>query len=170
MSATQLKTYADEILAVCDAALATTSGGAIARKYVAHEIPSLDCEMLCVSIGPLTLRSEQRNMLDAGHAYKLGSLNLITFYVTVARDCYPVVDGSGVNAPTPVQHDTAAGEASQDVWAIWNALEQQKAAGSLLGGSCRELFMDGASPKPVSGQMAGWLIVIRVAVDGYNPL
>lgn len=171
MSASQLKTYADQLLAVCADAVATTSGGVIARRYVAHETPSLDCEMLCVSIGPLTLRSIQRAALDAGHAYELGSLNLLTFYVTVARDCYPVTDGTGsMNAPTPAQHDAAAGEAAQDVWAIWNAIEQRKADGTLFDGACRELYMDGATPKPVSGQIAGWLIVIRTAVDGYSPL
>lgn len=126
--------------------------------------------MLCVSIGPLTLRSIHRAPLDTGHAYQLGSLNLITFYVTVARDCYPVTDDSGTRAPTPTQHDAATGEASQDVWAIWNAIEQRKADGSLFDGTCRELYMDGASPKPVSGAIAGWLIVVRVAVDGYSPL
>lgn len=168
MSASQLKTYADQLLAVCDAALATTSGGSIARKYVAHEVPSLDCEMLAVSIGTLNNRSIQQTVLDAGHAYQLGSLNVITFYVTVARDCYPLTDEGGMNAPTPAQHDAAEAEASQDVWAIWNAIEQRKADGTLFDGSCRELWMDGANPKPVSGQIAGWLITIRTAVDGYN--
>jgi hypothetical protein len=163
--------FADQILSVSSDALALTSGGPIERAYVAHDVPSVDCEMLAVILGPLTMRTIQNTELSAGKAHINGWLNILTYRVLVMRDCVPVVAENGEEGapPTPVEQSAVLRECAEDVWAIWHALVEAMAAGGFLAGKCMELFMDGAVPQPVSGMTAGWLITLRATVPGFVP-
>ncbi len=161
--------YAEELLQVVRDAVASTNAGAIDRAHIDHEITSLDCSMIGVLLGPLTLRAAGvRGELSVAHAYKMGFLNLLGYKVLLARDCYPIGDDRG-NPPTTAQRAEAMKKSAEDVWAVWNAIALAMEAGSLFSGPCSELFMDNATPLPVQGGVAGWTIALRAAVPGYTP-
>lgn len=165
-----LHEYAEDVLDVVAAALATTAGGAIDRAYVSPGLPAVDCEQVTVTaVGLSKDATAPGNPPPAtGHRHRLGSINLASFAVTIVRDCIPVAGPRGAPPSTDALDDSAL-VVNEDVWAVWNALEHAKAAGELLGGACRELYLDNAAPLATSGQMAGWLISFRAAVDGTRP-
>jgi hypothetical protein len=161
-------TFADELLEVAHEALAGAVGGQIDRRYVVHELPSVDCEMLVVVIGGITMRTLGSGELQSAQAYKSGWLNVVTYRILVARDCIPATsEAENGDPPTPEQHTATLRLCAEDVWSIWNAIPVAMAAGDLFAGRCSELMMDTATPLPVQGMAAGWNITLRTAVPGY---
>lgn len=160
---------ATELLAACEAAIATAPGGAIARAFVSPGLPALDCcPQLTVHAGgpgeadtqPLT------TPLQPGHRVSQTALvNLIQFTITVVR-CSP-----SEAIPPAAALQASAEETFGDLWALWNVLKQEHRAGNLFdaeaGPGSRELFFDPAIPLNPQGGCAGWLVPLRVSLGGY---
>lgn len=160
-----------EYLEACTAALdALTAAGAPDDRYVSHGPPAWECcPMLTVHVGGATIASTRVGTaaLAPGHRIVLtGVLNQVVLTATILR-CSPATpDGS----PALAAAQTAfAAQTNADLWAIWNWVIARKHDGTLFGGECRELQIETASALAVEGLCAGWLIPVRVTVDGFTP-
>lgn len=172
MAATDLFDLCAEYLAACQAALAGTPGGAIERAYVSPGSPVIDCPaQLTVHAGGSSEASTAplSPPLSPGHRGRVqGAVYLARMTATVAR-CVPVFTEDG-EAPAAVDLEAAANMTSADVWAIWNHIRTECMAGALFASpsGMREVLLDDAIPLDPSGGVAGWLIPIRVQLDGYR--
>lgn len=166
-----LNAMAQEWLAVCSAALATTPGGAPTRAFISPGPPAWDCaNQLSIHIGGPAAADTYPLMpvLQPGHRIAiLSQLDLITLTATILR-CAPLPDQRG-NPPTVSQIDAVAVIVNADLWAIWNFTRFGKATNTLFGPKERELFMEPAVALNQMGGISGWQFSIRVQLDGYRP-
>lgn len=162
--------FASQLLSTCATALATSSGGPIARSFVSVGLPAFDCEQLTVCA--LTLGWEGSGQLGQGvmsaeRRIVRGRINLLGFAIIVIRDCQPVVAGANTLAPpTVAQLDAAASILLQDMWSIWHQIDNDFNSGLLFEGQCSLLAMDSAAAINASGTMGGWQINLRTQIDG----
>lgn len=164
-----LHDLAVEWLNVCEDAVATTSGGAIERAFVAPGPPAWDCcPQLTVHVGgpsegdtaPLS------PPLQPGHRTRqVAAVPLIALTATVIR-CVPSDE-----LPPEVDLEAAAQAMNEDVWAIWAHTRSRVADGSLFSSpsGSREVNFESALVQAPAGGCAGWSIPIRVAIGGYVP-
>lgn len=172
MAATDLHAVALEFLAACAAALdAETAAGAPARQFVSHGPPAWDCcPMLAVHVGTAQVAATRvgTGALAPGHRIALtGLVQQPTLTATILR-CHPYTeDGDPVD---PALLTLEAAETNADLWAIRNWIPARVNDGSLFtGGACREVELDTAVALTVEGLCAGWLIPLRLTLDGYLP-
>jgi hypothetical protein len=159
------------LLAECEAALATTTGGVPDRSYVAASLPAFDCpEQLTVHVQGINLDVTSpltpAPVIGLRHAH--GARFIITFVVTVIR-CTPQPNGLEGAPPSPAQLETLAAKVQQDLWATWNHLWQKVKDGTLFR-TCEPTYFDAAVPSVESGAAAGWQLVIRGVLEGYVPV
>ncbi len=172
---TDLYTLAEEYLAACEQAVATAPGGAISRTYISPGVPSIDCppELSVFVGGPSEAVTKPLSPpLQLGHRDDVtGKVNLINLTCVVSR-CMPTVKAGG-QFPDAAEIDAVAKLTCGDVWAIWNvvaAFYRAKLIFTRPDGETRVLFFDPAAPLAISGGAGGWLIPIRVELDGYRPV
>jgi hypothetical protein len=171
-AATDLYDLADEVLSVCEAALALLPAGVPARSYVAHGLPAIDCEQLTVSVFTVPQADTSPRSLPLDRQFKVskfGSLNLIFLTVQLVR-CYPPVTASGrqQNLAPRVEDLTAFSQLIYaDGWQLWNGLQTAKRLGAFAG-TCREFSLDPLLPIQPQGGFAGWAVPIEVQLDGFN--
>ena len=159
-----------ELLNACQAALATTPGGAIDRAYVSPGLPAFDCcPQITVHAGG-TGEGDTAPLappLSPGHRANVqGTVPMLQLTVTVIR-CSPVWEENAKQPPSPAALQAAAEVTYNDVWAIWSLLRDAKRAETLFAPASREFFFDPAFPVLTSGGCAGWQLPFRVALGGY---
>jgi hypothetical protein len=169
-ASTDLFDLADEMLNVCEGALQLIPAGCPDRAYVAHGLPAIDCEQLCVSVytTPWADTNPRNATLDRQFKTKYGSLNLVFLTVSIVR-CYPGPTANGRATPIlpRVAELTAASQKIyEDGWQLWNGIQTAKRLGAFAG-VCRELAMDPMLPIQPSGGFAGWTIPVEVQLDGF---
>lgn len=171
-----LFTLAEEYLAACEQAVATSPGGAIARSYIAPGPPSVNCppELTVYVVSPAEadtrplappLASGQR----AGMA-ETGSVHLVRLAAQITR-CVPSLNDDG-SFPDIAAEEAAAVETIGDVWAVVNyvrALYRARLIFTDPDDQQREVWWEPAVPLAPSGGAAGWVIPVRVRLDGYGP-
>lgn len=169
-----LQDLAVEYLHACSDAVATAPGGAIGYQAISPGVPSIDCVPgLWVYLGGAIEADTRLSAppLQAGRRPDdMGSVHLIALTCVVVR-CLPNID-KGMNFPSAAKVTAAAAEVNGDIWAIWNvvrALYREKMIFTRADGERRELFFDPAVPLAPNAA-AGWMIPIRVALDGYGPV
>lgn len=161
-----LTEYADELLTLCNAALADTVGGEIDRSYLSPPTPPWDCEQVTVevaSIGDWPLPTT--STLGSGRRIT-AALNFIGFRIVVIRDCIPGLDDDG-DFPDPDDIRASAIEGHQDVWAIWTRIRTAYIHGDLFEGNCDHLVFDGATALETSGGHGGYQIDLRAEIAGF---
>lgn len=164
MAATDLQTLAEDVLDAGEQILEATNG-APAFRYISHGPPVFDCcPQLAVSITNIGEATT-----TAGDPLAIGSrknrVNLTGLTVTLAH-CHPVVDDEG-DPPDAAARTAAAAALNADAWALWNGLWRMR--GDLFA-DCDLVFFDGMVPIEPSGGCAGWVMVIRFELPGYDPL
>lgn len=158
--------YAQELLELCEEAIATTESGAIERAYLSPPSPPWDCEQLTVeitSIGDFPLPTT--STLGGGQRIT-AAINVLGFRVVVLRDCAPGMDEDG-EFPDPDEMAAFAALGHQDVWSIWTRVRTAYIAGDLFEGNCDHLFFDGATALEMSGGMAGYQLLFRAEIAGF---
>ena len=169
MSANTLHEFAGELLALCEAAVATTVGGPISRAFVAQSAPALDCcPQLTVHVQGLALDATTPSSPPASGAQiaRPGTVNIVQLVVTVVR-CSATWEPPGY--PSESAMNASAQESNQDLFAIWQAVKHAIRDGSLFEGRCFNVYLDAASPIADLGACAGWTIPVRATVQGYDP-
>ncbi len=164
--------YAQEILGVAEAAVATTTGGAIARAFVSTNRPALDCcPQLTVDFRQLLVEQTSPNtpVTAPGQRARIRIVYVAGFTVTVVR-CSSIADLSQDGLPNTARIAEVAQWTTEDVWSIWNALRHAWADDAFLDGNCKDFYMDPPNPISQEGGCVGWEIPVRVWVDGYDPL
>lgn len=158
--------WAEDLLDVAAAALATTAGGAITRAFVAAGLPALDCcpQLTVHTAGHGILPTASPGALTPGHRRTVGTVRYVRFIVTVVR-CAPVPGQKGT-PPTPAKQQAIASVINEDPLAIVDAVTKADAAGTLFGGLCREFYFDGATSLDPAGGCVGWVINFRASLEG----
>lgn len=170
---TTLNAYAEEILAVAEAAVAVTVGGVIERAFVSTTRPALDCcPQLTVDLRSLNVEVTSPNVPApaAGQRIKLRVVFVAGFVITVVR-CSADADLKGPDSlPSTTGIAEVARQTSEDLWAVWNALKQSWNTGTFLDGNCKGFYLDPPVPVQQEGGCVGWEIPLRVWVGGFDPL
>lgn len=167
----------EDLLDACMEALdaiptfAATLDGAPDRAFVTFPgpvagHPALDCcPQLTVHAGPLSESPTPPLGLGAGTRHKQDArINLVTLVATSVR-CVPV--GSDTAPPSVQESEQAAEQLNADGWALWNHIWEMIRADRLFA-ICQEVFWDGLRPLAPSGGCAGWVLVLRVQLNGYD--
>jgi hypothetical protein len=162
---TTLTDYAQDLLGVCENALATTIGGVPDRSYITPSEPAWDCcPFLNVQVGGLT--EAPTSPLGPAEApalrTKFGNVILARYVITAVR-CSPTVNGTQL--PTVAAMNASAAEVLEDGWALWNGL-RHAIEDNLIFDGCLGVHFDGAQPLPDQGGCVGWRMVIRASIPG----
>lgn len=170
-----LHALADELLQACVGALDTIPTfapglvGAPERSFISPGDPVADCcPQLTVHVATITEAATEPSGLGSGRRATYGRINHIGLIVTLFR-CVPVPNESisKIEPPAVVDLDAAAQQIDADGWALWNHLYNLTRAG-LLFSLCRGVFMEAMRQIPPSGGCGGWVLSMRVALDGYE--
>lgn len=168
VDAADLTALCDELLAASIEALNTLPGidvrleGAPDRAFTSSGQPALDC---CED-GQLSVNAAAISASPAtGQTCKSGRTNYVGLTVTIGR-CIPVGGDQGL-PPSSEELDDAAAQTNADAWALWNHLYGLWCAG-LLFSMCGGVFWDGMRALQPSGGCGGWVLALRVSLDGYD--
>lgn len=166
-----LHALAVEYLDAVDAALATTDAGPILRKFVSHGPPPWDCcPMLAVHVGGPSVAETgiPAGTLASGVRIAGGmEVDLVALTATVIR-CGPAWPSEGEDFPTTEANTAAAAATNADLWATWSYVKTKIREKSLFAGESRPVVLDPAVSFNQQGGCVGWLIPIRVQLDGYR--
>jgi hypothetical protein len=167
--------YAKELLELCQSLLADTEddtvednpGGEIERAYRWFGRVAADCEQLTVSwFGLGEAQTAGASALSGGRRHVYGRINMITFLVTVIRDCVPVLNESETGPPTIARSEASARELTRDAWALWTGIYRTMKDEGLFGGRCSSLWMIRCQPLEPMGELAGFELEIAAEIDG----
>jgi len=144
---------------------AAALAGAPDRSFVSPGLPALDCcDQLTVHV-PAVLDTP---LFPGGLAEGkkcAARKTLIGLQVTITR-CIPVM-GEGEEWPTAADMEASAAQLNADAWALWNHLYNLVCADQLFT-LCGEVFWDGLRSIAPSGGCGGWVLNLRVTLDGYE--
>lgn len=133
--------------------------GSPERAFVSCGVPADDCpEQLAVWAGPVSER--QAGPGSDGQRWS-GRLSLVQLNVRSTR-CYPTDPIPDTTALEQVAAQTAA-----DGWALWNHLYNRWRSGALFT-LCQDVQFMALTPITPSGGVCGWLLTVRVQLDGYS--
>lgn len=162
-----LHALAEEYLAACSDALDTIPSyepqllGAPARQFVSPGLPAWDCcDQLAVYVQPINEADTTPGGLAAGKRHTTGRINHVRLSAGITR-CIP----TDVEPP-PGQLTASAEQLNADAWALWNHIFNLVRSGQLLT-LCQEMFFEGINPVIPSGGCGGWVVNVRVELDGY---
>lgn len=169
-----LHELAEELLEACVESLDTIPTfapglvGAPERSFVSPGEPAADCcPQLTVHVAGISEASTEPAQLGTGRRASYGRINHVGLIVTIFR-CVPAPkDSLKYEPPAGVDLEAAAEQINADGWALWNHLFNLIRAG-LLFSLCRGVFVDAMRQLPPSGGCGGWVMSIRVALDGYE--
>ena len=175
---TDLFTQADEILQACIAALDTiplddpTLDGAPDRAFISPSFGPIEC---CPGGGQLTVHVDLTQDAPAAPGLKMGRLQAgkvthVVFVISIARCVRDSRQGttSALEEPLRAEDQSATSrQTDSDVWALVNYLYALWQSGDLFT-LCGEVFFEGARPIPQSGGCAGWTMVVRASLNGYQ--
>lgn len=161
----RLTEYAQQLLDVCEAALAATDAGVPSRVYLAVPGPPFDCDQLTVETKGLGDAAFATTSTLGGGRRITAALNLVGFTVKIVR-CVPTLDENG-NPPDEVESSIAADMLNKDLWSIWTRIRTEQREGTLFNGECGHLFYDGAFAIEEEGGVAGYQIEFRADIDGF---
>lgn len=164
---------ASDLLTTCISALNWTE-----RAYVSNGPPPFECcPQLTVHYAPFNRdyaisAPTPSPAISQAMRSKRGSMNAINLVITVL-ECVPTVKLSGKTTivwPDVSDIDAATLKMTSDVWLLWNILQELWRSEQLFGGRCRPMDIGPAQPLVDQGGCGGWLISLRVQLDGYRPV
>lgn len=161
-----LGVYADDLLVVCETALAATEEGT-PPSWTSPAPPAFDCcPALIVHVSRLAEAptapaspSEQ-----TARRVTLGGVILATYVIDILR-CAANPPTSG-RLPTPAAITAVAHVVQQDAFAIWNGLRAAVRSGDIFE-TCQGVHFDGGQPIREQGGCVGWEFIVRAMIPGY---
>jgi hypothetical protein len=163
-----ISTLASTVLRVAEESLADTAGGTPLRSFISPTPPVWDCApQLTVQVVRISEETTSPFAPPAatGQRAAFGRLNLVTFNITVIRDCSP---WNGNNAPDATLIETTAREVEEDMWALWNGIYTSVKDGDLAD-LCEDVHYDFARSLPQQADYVGSEMVFRIELGGYRP-
>lgn len=139
--------------------------GSPERAFVSPGLPALDCcdQLTVHAVGVLDAPTSPGG-LAAGKRCP-GRRPLAGMAVTITR-CIPVISDDST-WPEPSEMEEAAAQLNADAWALWNHLYNLVCADQLFT-LCGEVFWDGLRSIAPQGGCGGWVLNLRVSLDGYE--
>lgn len=139
--------------------------GAPDRAYVNSGQPALDCCNQLVVNAASIREAPTESGLVAGTKHRLGyRINLVGLNVTITRCDRSLVEDQ---IPSTANLQALAEQTNADAWALWNYLWNLARSGALFS-ICDEVFFDAMTPVGPSGGCSGWLLQMRVQLEGYE--
>jgi hypothetical protein len=174
-----LQDLAEELLAASVEALDTIPSyapglvGAPAHTYVSPGEPAAD--NCCDSEGQLTVHvtqvaeftTEPLGLAVGQRASRHIRLNEAGLVVTIFRCVPSPKEGLTYQPPSAAELTASADQLNADAWSLWNHLYNMIDAGTLLS-KCSFVFMEILRSLPPSGGCGGWILGIRIRLDGYE--
>lgn len=139
--------------------------GAPLRAYVSPGLPALDCcDQLTVHAQQILDKPISPGGLQAGKkcSARLAEVGLV---VTITR-CIPVL-GENDDWPPTAAMEAASEQVNADAWALWEHIYALVCAEALFS-LCKEVFWDGLTALVPQGGCGGWVVNLRVTLDGYE--
>lgn len=139
--------------------------GAPDRAFVSPGLPALDCcDQLAVHAQQILDKPISPGGLQAGKkcAARLAEVALV---ITITR-CIPTMDDGG-QWPDPEEMELAAAQTNADAWALWEHIYFLVCSEALFS-LCKEVFWDGLTALLPQGGCGGWVMNLRVTLDGYD--
>lgn len=167
-----LQTTCEELLAAAVAALDTIPAsapglaGAPERSFVSPGQPAFDCcDQLTVHAAAALEAATSPGGLATGRRDAGMRENLVTLVVTITR-CIHTIGNDG-DFPTPAEMQGDATQMNADGWALWNYVWNLMRSGDLFS-LCQAKYWDGLRAVNPSGGCSGWVLTLRVRLDGYE--
>lgn len=154
-------------------ALDLTDAGAPARIYTSSGRPALDCcgQLTCWAqfLGDAESATNQGGLTGATRTKKVGAVPALTIFIQATR-CAPEArsDGNTITLPSAEELAAVSRTTNQDVWALWNHLNNELRSGSLAE-VCKGAWRDGVTAVDGQGGCVGWEIVYRYELEGGYP-
>lgn len=174
---TDLQTVAEAILLACEQALDTVplAGsdllGAPDRSFVSPGPPPIEC---CPGGGQLTVHVDTVSDAPLAPGLKQGRLiagkiTHVAWIITITRCVIDTRKGQSLLEDPLIasEQQATAEQINADLWAIWNELYGLWRSGDLFT-LCGEVFFEIARVLPEQGGCAGWTIIVRSSLDGYQ--
>lgn len=156
---------AAELLAAAEAALATTTRGAVALSWLNPGLPAFDCgrDFVCVwESGAAFVASA---VIPTSQQFRTGPrVTVVTLNVTTGR-CLHV--GTTARPPSEAEKTADADVHMEDGQALWNNVGAAIAAGELFDGTCKQVSLQGMTAYTPQGGLGGWNLVVSAQIDGY---
>jgi hypothetical protein len=139
--------------------------GSPERAFVSPGVPAFDCcpQLTVHGVGVLDAATSPAGLQSGKRC--AGRKPLVAMAVTITR-CIPVMNSDGV-WPLPADMEEAAAQLNADAWALWNHLFNLWCADQLFT-FCNGVFWDGLRSIAPQGGCGGWVLNLRVALDGYE--
>ena len=175
LGATDLQDLAQSLLDAAVEALDTipdydaTLEGAPDRQFISPGIPVDDCDQIAVYTAPIIEGPTAPLLMGAGTRHRQDfRVNQVGLFVRVTRCCLPqpAAVGAGIGPPA-ADLTAAAAQLNADIWALWNHVWNLARAGDVFT-LCGEVFFDGLTAFPPSGQCGGCVLSLRVSLEGYE--
>jgi len=138
--------------------------GAPERSFISPGLPALDCCDQLTVHSPVVLDTPLQPGGLAEGKKCAARKTVVTMQVTITR-CIPVIGDDG-EWPLPSEMEDAAAQLNADAWALWNHLYNLICSGQLFT-LCGEVFWDGLRSMNPQGGCGGWVLTLRVTLDGY---
>lgn len=140
--------------------------GAPDRAYVNSGQPALDCcNQLVVNAAAIREGQTPPGGLGAGTRHRQQfRVNLVGLNVTITRCDNSLLEDQ---IPSATNLQALAEQTNADAWALWNYLWNLARSGDLFS-ICDEVFFDAMTPVGPSGGCSGWLLQMRVQLEGYE--
>ena len=137
-------------------------GGAPERSYISPGQSADDCCPQLTVWAQQVGESPNSPGSFRGKSSIDGQINVVTLIARIVR----CVETKG--DPPPVDSLQASAEQiNADGWALWNHLYSMVRADELFS-LCGEVFWDGMRSITPSGGCGGWVLALRVELDGYT--
>ena len=165
-----LQLLLEEFLDACVAALDSIPtfspglGGAPERNFVSPGQSADDCCPQLTVWAQAVGESPTSPGSFSGRSATTSRINVVTLVARIIRCVDTGTDGS---PPDPLDLGASAEQINADGWALWNHLFNMVRA-DLLFTLCGEVFWDGLRSITPSGGCGGWVLQLRVELEGYE--
>ena len=139
-------------------------GGAPERSYISPGQSADDCCPQLTVWAQQVGESPNSPGSFRGKSAIDGQINVVTLIARIVR----CVETKGDPPPVASLQESAE-QINADGWALWNHLYSMVRADELFS-LCGEVFWDGMRSITPSGGCGGWVLALRVELDGYEPL
>ena len=177
MTGLALWTDAQALMDVCVAALDSLPDddaallGAPDRQLFTDGLPQYSgCDQISIFVtasGELPTTTGNVSPSPSLNRVRFGRVNVPSYAISAVR-CRPTAL-SDQEEPSPAAYAIAAKQHMADVWALWNGIYRAFVNGMLFS-KCDGITMEVAVADDPSGGVSGWVLIVTVPTDGYDPI
>lgn len=160
-----LSQYADQLLSVCEDAVALTDAGVQERVYVSASEPAFDCEQLTCYVSNIAeaITSPFSPTEVTALRTKFGNVIMVTYVIDSVR-CSTTMPNIST-FPSVASLNAVAHTVLDDMFALWNGLRHAHENGEIFD-QCLGVHFDGIVPLPDMGDYVGCEMTVSASIPG----